>query len=209
MRLLVFSILIGFATISANAQKLLSRTYYKDKYLTKVVDVKKANYVKTVTMLDGIKTIQAVDLKGGEILFSESFKGEEPHGIWINGERGAPLDYSFDLTYDCSGTSDSSNLGSEDMKALTLSGYPGFSKFLVSNLYYPDGAKDNGIMGTVYVCFTIGSSGEVSNVSVESGSNILLSKEAARVIRMLKFDLKEDQSKYIGRYRVPIRFELH
>jgi len=57
-----------------------------------------------------------------------------------------------------------------------------FSKWMNSNLVYPEAAKENGVQGRVTVQFTVKADGSVSNVEVVRGAEPSLDKEAVRVI---------------------------
>ena len=57
-----------------------------------------------------------------------------------------------------------------------------FSKWVNSQLVYPDEAKNSGIQGRVAVQFTVEPDGSVANVKVLRGVNDLLDQEAIRVI---------------------------
>lgn len=57
-----------------------------------------------------------------------------------------------------------------------------FSRWIYSQLVYPEAAKRVGIQGKVMVSFTITESGKVDNVKVVKGVHPLLDAEAVRVI---------------------------
>lgn len=59
-----------------------------------------------------------------------------------------------------------------------------FSKWVNSNLNYPQEAKDKGIEGRVTLTFTVGTDGKVSAVKVVRGVDPLLDNEAIRVVEM-------------------------
>ena len=59
-----------------------------------------------------------------------------------------------------------------------------FSKWVNSNLNYPQEAKDKGIQGRVTLTFTVGTDGKVSAVKVVRGVDPLLDNEAIRVVEM-------------------------
>ena len=59
-----------------------------------------------------------------------------------------------------------------------------FSKWVNSNLNYPQEAKDKGIQGRVTLTFTVGTDGKVSAVKVVRGVDPLLDNEAIRVVGM-------------------------
>ena len=57
-----------------------------------------------------------------------------------------------------------------------------FSKWVNSNLVYPEIAKENGVQGRVTLQFTVNVDGSVTNVKVLRGVDSLLDKEAVRVV---------------------------
>ena len=59
-----------------------------------------------------------------------------------------------------------------------------FSKWVYSNLNYPQVAKDKGIQGRVNISFTVGADGKVSGVKVVRGVDPILDNEAIRVLEM-------------------------
>ena len=57
-----------------------------------------------------------------------------------------------------------------------------FSKWVNSNLVYPEIAKENGVQGRVTLQFTVNVDGSVTNVKVLRGVDSSLDKEAVRVV---------------------------
>ena len=57
-----------------------------------------------------------------------------------------------------------------------------FSKWVNSQLVYPEIAKENGVQGRVTLQFTVNADGTVSNVKVLRGVDSSLDKEAVRVV---------------------------
>jgi protein TonB len=57
-----------------------------------------------------------------------------------------------------------------------------FSRWVNSRLVYPEIAKENGIEGTVFLQFTIGTDGRMQDVKVVRSPDETLSKEALRVV---------------------------
>ena len=89
-------------------------------------------------------------------------------------------------------------------------GFNALMKFIGDNVRYPAQAKADKIQGTVIVNFIIRSSGKVENVGIERSVNLLLDKEAARVITILP-DWKpgKQQGKAVDvSYTIPIQFKL-
>lgn len=59
-----------------------------------------------------------------------------------------------------------------------------FSRWVASQMQYPDECKDEGISGRVILSFTIGTDGKVTDVKVLRGVHEKLDAEAVRVISM-------------------------
>lgn len=59
-----------------------------------------------------------------------------------------------------------------------------FTKWVMSQIVYPEIAKENGISGRVVTQFTVEKDGSVTNVKVLRGVDEALDKEAVRVIKM-------------------------
>ena len=84
-------------------------------------------------------------------------------------------------------------------------------KFIADNLRYPRVAIDSGIMGKVYVTFTVEKDGSVSNPIVIRGVDPDLDREAIRLIRSLpKWTPGKQNGKPVRvSYTVPVSFLLH
>ena len=85
-----------------------------------------------------------------------------------------------------------------------------FPAWVQSRLDYPDAASMNGIQGTIYLEFTIGIDGSISNIKILRSVDPLLDNEA---IRVLKSSPKWTPGKQRGKavpvsYRFPAKFEL-
>ncbi len=57
-----------------------------------------------------------------------------------------------------------------------------FSRWVNARLQYPEIAKENGVDGTVYLQFTIGSDGRMQDVKVLRSPDESLAREAVRVV---------------------------
>lgn len=64
-------------------------------------------------------------------------------------------------------------------------GMEALSKFIGSNLIYPEKAKSNNIAGKVYVEFVVTDKGKVTDVKIKKGVDQLLDEEAVRVIKLM------------------------
>ena len=173
--------------------------YFNNSYLQKETTQQKGKFSQTtINNPDGSVTTEVKDIRKDEIISSETYKGDEPSGFWTYKRRNIPepLDYSFDLIYSnqaCIDTIAGLQNVFKDNDSLKYiapkihTGEPTVSDFLAKHIYYPSSAIENGLQGKVYLTFTITSKGETENIVVKNGANIVLDKEAVRVIRKLKF----------------------
>lgn len=174
--------------------------YFNNEWLGKEVPENKAKFSQTITQnADGTKTTEVKDLKKNEIVRSETFKGNEPYGIWkfrySNGYK--TIDYNFPLIYTDEKCNDSLPITTSDYfkdndslsyKAPKIStGELTIYQFIGKNTYYPTKAMENEIQGTVYLQLTLTKEGSFENIMVKRGVDISLDKEAVRVLRELKF----------------------
>lgn len=85
-----------------------------------------------------------------------------------------------------------------------------FVKWLTRNLRYPYKAQKEGIEGKVVVSFVVNTDGSLSDMSVTSGVDELLDKEALRVLRLSpKWHAGKEKGKPCRTYfSVPIVFSL-
>jgi TonB family protein len=83
-------------------------------------------------------------------------------------------------------------------------------KFLANNIKYPMEAREQGIEGIVYMQFTIEKDGSMEDIQLIKSANILLNKEALRVLGLTtKWEGgKLDGEKVRGIYMIPIKFKL-
>jgi len=197
--------------------------YFKDEFADKEVAKEKARFSKTVIENpDGSITTDLRDLKKDEIIRSETYKGDEPYGVWkFNYGNGfKQLNYDFELNPKIFGSQDSipgigiknyfENNDSLNYKAPIISSGETFYKYISKNLFYPQKAKEEAISGKVYLSFIITQTGEVENVRVVRGVNIVLDKEAARFLRELKFSSPPTLNGIPQKVRVllPLSFRL-
>ena len=87
----------------------------------------------------------------------------------------------------------------------------GFREYIRNNTQYPPVAQENGITGRVYVEFTIGTDGSVSDVRLLRGVDPLLDNEAMRVIRASpKWTPGMQRGKPVKvKYQFPVFFQLN
>lgn len=89
-------------------------------------------------------------------------------------------------------------------------GMPEMMKFIADNLIYPKEAAEKGIQGRVTVRFVIEKDGSVSGAKVIRGVDLLLDKEAIRVIKsMPKWEAGKQKGQKVRVYfTMPIIFKL-
>ena len=83
-------------------------------------------------------------------------------------------------------------------------------KYISKNTIYPQTAKENFIMGRVFVSFVVNKNGEVERVKILRGVDQYLDAEAVRVVQsMPKFKPGKQRGKAVNvQYNVPINFTL-
>lgn len=199
------SVLFVLAFADQSFSQSIITKYYKNRNLTKEVRQSKAKFSETIVVnADSTLTTEVKDLKTNEILRSETYKGTEPYGIWINkrSHETLRLDYNFNLNYaseTCSNSSSAikSNTVTDifkDSAAINFiapkisTGENSIGHFLAKNIRYPAPAQEKGIQGKVILIFVLNKSGVIENIRVFRGRNVLLDKEAVRVLRQLKFN---------------------
>lgn len=74
-----------------------------------------------------------------------------------------------------------------ELMPLPEGGYEGFYKLLSKNMKYPKLARRNETQGKVFVEFTVGKSGEVTNMKVIKGIGDGCDEEAMRVLMLAKW----------------------
>lgn len=88
-----------------------------------------------------------------------------------------------------------------------------FQLFLRDQIRYPQMEREKGHEGTVYICFTVLSSGEITNVFCKKGVDGApgLDKEGVRVIKaMPDWEPGRHEGKAVPvEMVIPIRFRLH
>lgn len=85
-----------------------------------------------------------------------------------------------------------------------------FTKWVFSNIVYPEIAKENGVQGRVTLQFTVDVDGSVKNVSVLRGVDASLDKEAVRVVQSSpKWTPGKQRNKNVKvRFTFPVIFQL-
>lgn len=198
--------------------------YFNSEWLGKEVRENKAKFSQTITQnVDGSVTTEVKDLKTNEIVRSETFKGNEPYGIWKfrYGKGFKTIDYNFPLIYSDEKCNDSLPLNTgnffEDNDSLgykapkIATGEANIIEFIGKTIIYPSRAKEEGIQGRVHIQFNLTNNGTIENIVIKRSSNILLDKEAARVIRQLKFSsppIIKGQAYTFNCLALPIMFQL-
>ena len=86
----------------------------------------------------------------------------------------------------------------------------GFREYVNKVTRYPPVAQENGITGRVYIEFSIGTDGQVSDVKVLRGADPLLNEEAERVVKSSpKWTPGKQRGKPVKvKYQFPFYFQL-
>lgn len=195
MKKIILIILITTLSTVCNGQTV--ETKYYGKNLKKEVPQEKAKFSQTtIQNSDGTVTTEVKDFRTNRTIKKETYKGNEPYGIWTNG--GFLVDYNFPLIYSdekCADSipikvldyfkdNDSLNYKAPEVDTDGLL----FYQFLAKNIRYPEYAIENNIQGKVYLTVTLTKEGKIGEVVVFRGTNVWLDKEAVRVMRKMQFN---------------------
>jgi TonB family protein len=189
-----------FFVVGVSLAQNVQTTYYENRSLTKKANAEKAQFVKSVWKnADGSETTEVKKIEGNQVVFSETYFGEEPTGIWTfhDGNTKREFNYDFKLVYGSRKCSDSlehsivdpwDNNAQEDYKApVFATGEKHFFQYLAAKMYYNPLAKEKMIQGRVLVSYKIKKDGTLDEFQVVMGAHVLLDKEAVRVLREMKF----------------------
>lgn len=194
----VFITFLFFVLLQIYSAQTITVNYYKNLGLQKEVAPEKAAYSKTTRIeKDGTISVEVIDMKSGLVSSAESSRNGEPIGVWKvkRGSRTDVLDYQFDLVYNEQACTDTiaglSSYFENDQNlnyiAPVLENDLSIYFFVSRNVIFPISAMEQGIQGKVFLRFTITESGQVQDVIIQKGIHVLLDKEAARVVRSMKF----------------------
>lgn len=199
MKKLIFIIFILGLNLVAFAQSKQTK-YFKSEGSKKEVSKDKAKISESVIQnIDGTVTTEVIDLSTDKVLNSQTFKGEEPYGVWkswmSNGYQTS--DYDFPLIYSEEKCEEKNAIQQKDffqdensigyIAPKIKSSESNIYKHIYQNIRYPAQARKENIQGTVFLTFDITKEGTVENIIVRRGLNVQLDKEAVRVLRQLLF----------------------
>ena len=200
MKKVVFTVSFLMALAICNAQTSETK-YYKTSFPGEEVPQAKAKYSITTTQnQDGSVTTTTTNLKKNIVESSQTLKGEEPFGVWVylRGSGPAEMDYNFELIYskeECPKENEVAGVSNyfvdhpeQGYVAPKMSaGEESLARFVSRNLVYPAKARRSSTQGAVRMTFTITKQGTTENVHVNKGVDLILDKEAVRIIRKLRF----------------------
>jgi TonB family protein len=220
----ILTFFICLCVVFNHAQSTETR-FFSNRFLNQEVPPRKAKFSQTISgESDGRVTTEVKDLKKNEIIRRETYKGEEPFGIWFykgNDGHDLVLDYEFELVYTDKKfdqneadkalgdlLKDNDSLGYKAPKI--FSGEKNIGQFVIKYLNYPARAREEGIQGRVELGFKITKEGDVDEFVIYRGAHILLDKEAVRVMRKLKLSgpalLKGEPTGF--KVRLPITYNI-
>lgn len=199
MKKILLALFSVFFINLAEAQSIVSQTYYKDQYCSKISDDENAKYVRIETINDkGITTIEIRKTKNNALLSSISYKnGDTPTGIWRyynnNGKLREQFNYDFDapyssptienaIYYDINKDTLVTKISGNFSPPILLLDKGIFNNYLAKNLRYPGYAVENNIQGKVKILIEISETGKTRIISIYKGVEKHIDIEAARVL---------------------------
>lgn len=192
IQFLILALLFGYSSYSQNSVT----KYYNNDNLSKEVPISKAKFAEIMTKDSNRITTTVKNLQTNTIVRSQSYKNDEPYGKWVIQYASGPktIDYDFEIIYsniDCNNQINLTNYLVDNIEmnytAPKLLNAQPIVTYLMKNMVYPERAVESGLTGKVYVGFTITKEGLIKNIVVTNKSNIVLDKEAVRLIKSLQF----------------------
>ena len=227
MKKIAFIVLLLLISGLCKSQEIISKEYYKDRFLTKTSTEKKGKFESIVTQTeDGIIKQELFINKNKQKVWVNYYKNGAPCGIWKyydkNGELENELDYEFDLVYladSCFTDKDKHfmPLWSKRNKDNLVDEIPMFkggeqelNRFLAYHMMYPIYAREKGIQGRIFVHFVVTKSGEIKNIRILKGVHPLLDNEAIRVTRAMPnwLPAKKNGKNVACEFIMPLKFVL-
>ena len=171
------------------AQSTVKTTYYKDKYGIK--ESTTGPYMLSIsTVSDSVTKHVYSNTKNGNILWTKSFLGEQPYGIWKRfnkrGELASTRNYDFVVSYGEIKPQDAKTMNDLNLNHKTDPNKETIDSLVRAKFRYPELAQANDIQGRVTVQFTIGKDGAVAHLSILDGAHVYLDTECYRIMRNLK-----------------------
>lgn len=235
MRLLLYLFFLSFANNGFAQQDSLTsprvtKLYFKGFFERIKTQPKSAEFVEVVnTLPDSSIHAEIRHISLDQIVLDAFFRKKEPVGIWYYhlNSGGKILNYDFPLDYG-SAAPDSNEKALFVPEELKITNYlvsvpekeyiaPEFgtgdadlSEFMQNNLVFPYFSMVSQVEGRVLIGLQIDEEGKVSDIKIENGVNILLDKEAMRIMKKLRF---KSGATYKGKpirvyYRLYISFYL-
>lgn len=217
-RQLLILMFLSLGLVSKAQQR--NETYFKDYFLTKEVDEKKAKFKKVETKSeDGIVNIQIFDLSKNCKIMEKNYKEKNPVGVWTTFSENCSVERQRDFSKLIYSSKQVDTL----FNNVIQDGNPGnyeiakygdsenaIFQYLGSKLRYPNEAREAEISGTVYLQFIVKADGSIKMVSIVSGAHPFLDYESWELIEsMPKWNpAKKDGLPIDSFYNIPIKYVL-
>jgi antitoxin component YwqK of YwqJK toxin-antitoxin module len=196
---------------------LVSLTIYGQKTKKTTFKNDYPSYKETIYVLKEDNSIKHGDYQKnirGKISISGQYENNLKIGVWEfyapNGDLIHKYDYDADKLVFDKNSKDSETGNMRD--AIPLGGYATFYQVINQLLRYPAEARRNGTQGKVYVKFTVGIDGKLSNIIAMEGIDDGCHKESVRVIEMINIDwapaLDTDGNPISSEITIPITYRL-
>jgi hypothetical protein len=194
--------------------------YYKSARLGKTVPKITAKFSRTIIQnTDSSITTEFKNLKTNKILYSYTYKGDEPCGKWIYNRHDTieELDYSFKVKYGTSTCADSTSgieiyslrKSAEKIADRKIIGFKTIFEFESKNFVYLTEVPSSYCLGDVYVSFNLTEKDHAEDIVVVKGGCVALDKEAVRLIRKLKFQSSQSENNMTQKSCVVVLISYH
>ena len=187
--------------------------YFKDKYGQ--TEVESGPYMLEIKKInDSVTTHIFSKTKKGQKIWTESYLGNQPYGLWIRYDKKGNIestrDYNFTLKYGEFIPENAIKYSELGMFNQSDSNNEKIHQHIVKNFRYPEIAQEKGIQGKVTFQFTIDENGKVDNLRILEGADIALDTECFSIMNSLKElePYKKDGQNVFVYKTMPITFKL-
>jgi TonB family protein len=206
MKKIFITVLLFAFSMYLFSQEETTIKYYKNFSLKKETKESKAKYKLVLKKNEHITNEDLFRIDDNKIIWHKSYHNEKPYGTWyyyydkniiidsiVYGSNKPQGFYSYDvesmkLEQNTEGKFTEPRMLDIDENIYSIANknnVPDFIVWIAETINYPDDAKINGISGEVRAQFTIDENGEIGNIRIIEGVDIILDIELYKLLKSM------------------------